>query len=185
MNNLFCSGEKTETLAALTSDTTLFDHNNPWEANLRGEIVFVASYEDAKALHLKLVISEAQESVKAYASNLKRQFSENADMEDLASWPELISIAKSIVAGTASTDDVEIFDVECRKRGDGLTVEQLSAAVLSNRKTYMVSLATIKGMTANAVRMLSAAKNVEEVRVMLGFLEKQAVLEVPTLMADS
>lgn len=163
------------------TEVPLFSRGEVWVGKVNGVAITISSIEEAKRVKLELSLSEAKTKIEAYARDLKRRFSENADMEDLASWPELTSISKQVINGTAYPDDIEILQIECDKRGDGITVNILAESVLTKRKTYMKTLGAIKGVTANALRRISTAQSIEAIKIQMDELKTEAAFEITEL----
>jgi hypothetical protein len=81
----------------------------------------------------------------------------HADAQKVAGWTDKTVIAERVSAGTASTADIEVLQLEANARGLSETPEALAAIQLQHANELRIARAHLDGFESQALRKIGSA----------------------------
>jgi hypothetical protein len=105
------------------------------------------------------------EALRVYARNLlimlcqsvREDVTDGADAAQLAGWSDKAAIARLVVNGQASDDDVAILELEAKARGLSETADDLAALHLTKAQELRLARALIDGFESRFNRLVGSA----------------------------
>lgn len=181
--SLIKDGDTYKSVVTTYTDLPLFDKGEVWSGEVNGAIVTISSINEAKAVKLQLAISQAKQQVSAFASSLRAKLAGTVDPVKLGSWSNKAGRANRIVNGMAFSNDANIVQQECDKRGKGETVEQLAALHIKREEVYLFAVSTIDGMESNARSVFDEVTDVASIPTMEEAMKANALVEMQNVQA--
>jgi len=127
----------------------------------------------------------AIKSVKTFAADARAKLTNYADQYQLAGWVGKSEIAKRVIAGTATAQEVASIQAEVDKRGKGETVEELANKQLEKSIRLTTSAAIIDGMESAAITAIESTQTSEELDTLMASLLVGAESELNGLLAGA
>lgn len=129
--------------------------------------------------------TDAIGEVKQFATDIRAKLTNHADQYQLAGWVGKSEIAKRVIAGTASAQEVASIQAEVDKRGQGETVEELANKQLEKSIRLTTSAAIIDGMESAAITAIESTQTSEELDTLMASLLVDAESELNGLLAGA
>lgn len=101
-----------------------------------------------------LSLESAKAQVYSWASSIRVQVAGTSDPIEISAWNNKLRIAQAVIAGDASPQDIAAAQTEASLRGEGESVNAFCQKVIANAQQYAVAVATIDGMTKQAIATL-------------------------------
>lgn len=123
---------------------------------------------------LSVLIAKAKESVDQFAKNARIKIAGTSDSIEIAAWSNKLRIAKAIIDGSATQEDIQSIKTEAALRDRGESIEELCHKIVSYSAQYAIAVATVDGIQKKAHGVLESCKDQDSINQVLDSLHKIA-----------
>lgn len=127
--------------------------------------------------------SDAISEVKKIATDIRAKLTGYADQYQLAGWVGKSEIAKRVIAGTATVQEIASIQAEADRRGKGEDVNTLAQNQYGKSTQLTLASAVIDGLESAAIRAISEAETPESLTLIMGDLKNNADAELALLLS--
>jgi hypothetical protein len=147
-----------------------------------GETLPEKALTEAPAPTLEKLKEDALSAVKTFATETRAKLTGYADQYQLAGWVGKSEIAKRVIAGTATDQEVASIQAEVDKRGQGETVEGLATKQLEKSTKLTIASAIIDGLESSAVTAIKSKQKESTLAALMETLLVDAEAELQALL---
>lgn len=129
-----------------------------------GEVTFdfsILEIEKTKALEERK--KNAIEIIKKEADNIRNDIVGDTSPVEREGWVLKAQIAKNILAGTATAEDISAITYEVALRDEGETIEELATKQILKSNQFALATATIDGYAKKAMNAINTCNSIEEI----------------------
>lgn len=131
---------------------------------------------------LEAAICRAKATVDQFAKNARIKIAGTSDPIEIAAWNNKLRIAKAVLGGSATPEDIESIQTEASLRGRGESVNDLCQKIVSYSSQYAIAVATVDGIQKKAHGTLDACQDQASINQVLDSLHKIADEQLARLL---